>query len=76
MTLTLPLQGHSRSNLLVPLDPHIWFPVDDLLRDIRLWNLNDLKFDLSRSLMVKCDSGIRLPIYGFLLMLNSNTGAD
>ncbi len=45
-----------------------WAP----LRDIRLQNLGDLDFDLSRSVKVKCDSAIGLPIYGFLLMINSN----
>ncbi len=29
-------------------------------------------FDLTRSLMVKCDGAIELPIFGFLLMFNSN----
>ena len=37
-----------------------------------LRNLSDLDFDLSRSLKVKCDGVIGLPIYGFLLMFNSN----
>ena len=36
----------------------------------------DLDFDLSRSLKVKCDGVIRLPIYGFLLMGNSNIGPN
>ncbi len=34
--------------------------------------LNDLNFDLSRSLKVKYDGGIGLVMYGFLLMFNSN----
>ena len=34
-------------------------------------NLNDLEFDLSRSLKVKFDSAIGLLIYGFHLMFNS-----
>ncbi len=42
------------------------------LQDIRLRNLSDLEFDLLRSLKVKCDSVIELPIYAFLLMFNSN----
>ncbi len=42
------------------------------LQDIRLQKLSDLEFDLSRSLKVKCDSVIGLPIYAFLLMFNSN----
>ncbi len=42
------------------------------LRDIRHRNLSDLDFDLSRSLKVKSDGVIGLPIYGFLLMVNSN----
>ncbi len=37
-------------------------------------NLSDLDFDLSRSLKVKCDSAIGLPIYAFLLMFISNIG--
>ncbi len=37
-----------------------------------LSNLNDLDFDLSRSLKVKCDGIIGLPVYGFLLMFNNN----
>ncbi len=36
----------------------------------------DLEFDLSRSLKVKCEGGIGLPIYGFLLMFNSNRGLN
>ena len=43
-------------------------------RDIRLWNLSDLDFDLSRSF--KCDGVIGLPIYDFLLMFNSNIGPN
>ena len=43
-----------------------------LLQHIRLWNLSDLDFDLSMSLKVKYDSVIGLPIYGFLLVFNSN----
>ncbi len=31
-----------------------------------------LDFGPSRSFNVKCDAAIRLPIYGFLLMCNSN----
>ncbi len=41
-------------------------------RYIRLWNLSDLDFDLLRSLKVKYDSVIRLPLYGFLLLFNNN----
>ncbi len=41
-----------------------------LLRDIRLGKLSDLYYDLSRSLMVKCESTIVPPIYGLLLMFN------
>ncbi len=43
------------------------------LRDMTLWNLIDLECDLSRSLKVKCDSVIGLPIDGFILMVTSNT---
>ncbi len=49
-------------------------PKEAPLRDIRLQNLGDLEFDLSRSLKVKGDVAIGLPIYGFLLMFNSNIG--
>ncbi len=47
-----------------------------LLGDIRLRNLSDLDFDLSRSLKVKSNGAVRLLIYGFLLMFNSNIGPD
>ncbi len=45
---------------------NIW-PNSAPLQDIRLQNLSDLEFDLSRSLKVKCDDVIGLAIYGFLL---------
>ena len=45
-------------------------------RDIRLWNVSDLEFDISQSLKVKCDSTIVLPIYGFLLMFITNIGPN
>ena len=53
------------------LNSNIW-PNSAPLQDIRLQNLSDLDFDLSRSLRVKCDSVIGLPIYAFLLMFSSN----
>ncbi len=34
--------------------------------------MSDLEFDLLRSLKVKCDDVIGLPIYAFLLVFNSN----
>ena len=46
------------------------------LRDIRLQNMSDIEFDLSRSLKVKSDGTVGLPIYGFLLMFNSNIGPN
>ena len=46
------------------------------LRDIRLRNLSDLDFDLSRSLKVQTDDTIRLAIYGFLLMVSSKIGPN
>ncbi len=46
------------------------------LRDIRLQNFGDLEFDLSRSLKVKSNGAIRLPIYDFLFMFNSNMGSN
>ncbi len=36
------------------------------LQDVRLQNLSDLEFDLSRSLKVICNDVIGLPIYAFL----------
>ncbi len=42
------------------------------LRDIRLQNLSDRDFYLSRSLIVICDSVIRLPVHGFPFLFNSN----
>ncbi len=42
------------------------------LQDMRLRNLSDLEFDLSRSLKVKCYDVIGLSLYAFLLMFNSN----
>ncbi len=41
------------------------------LRDISLRNMCDLEFNLSRSLKVKCDGAIGLPIYCFLSKFNS-----
>ncbi len=46
------------------------------LRDIRLQNLGNLAFDLSRSPKVKSEGVIGLPIYGILLMFNSNIGPN
>ncbi len=37
-----------------------------------LLNLSDLDFDLSKLIMVKCDSAFELDIYGFLAVFNSN----
>ncbi len=42
------------------------------LQNIRLQNLTDLDFDLSRLLKVICDDVIGLSIYAFLLMCNSH----
>ncbi len=39
-------------------------------------NQGDLDFDLSRSIKVKCDGTIGVPIHGFLLMFNSNIGPN
>ncbi len=41
-------------------------------QNIRPRNLSDLEFYLLRSLKVRCDSVIRLPISAFLSMFNSN----
>ncbi len=42
------------------------------LRDIRLQNMGDLEFDLSRSLKVKSNGAVRLLIYDLLLVSISN----
>ncbi len=42
------------------------------LQDIRLQNMCDLEFDLSRSLKVKSNGAVGLPTYDFLLVSNSN----
>ncbi len=42
------------------------------MRDIRLQNLGDLEFDLSRSLKFKSNGAACLPIFDFLLVSNSN----
>ena len=74
ITLIFTFQGHSRSNVMVVLDSPIYdflliiCPNSAPLQDTKLWNLSDLDFDLSRSLNVKCDHGIGLSIYGFLLI--------
>ena len=43
-------------------------------RDMKLRNLSDLDFDLSRSPKVYCLGAIGLPIHGFLFMFNNNMG--
>ncbi len=43
------------------------------LQDIRLQNVSDLEFDLSKSLKVICDDVIGLSIYAFLLVFNSKS---
>ncbi len=42
------------------------------LQGIRLRNLTDLEFDLSRLLKVICDDVIELSIYAFLIMFNTS----
>ncbi len=46
---------------------NVW-PNSASLQYTKLRNLSDLNFDLSRSLKVKCDGIIGLPIYSFLLI--------
>ena len=67
---------------LLMVNSNLW-PNSAPLRDTRLWSVGDLDFDLkladldfylSRSLKVKCEGVIGLPICGFLLMFNSNVG--
>ncbi len=45
---------------------NIW-PNPAPLQGIKLQNVSDLEFDISRSLKVKCDDVIGLVIHGFLL---------
>ncbi len=47
---------------------HLW--------DIRLQNLSDTEFDLSRSLKVKCEGATGLTISGFLFIFNTNIGTN
>ncbi len=44
-------------------------PKSTPLQDVWFWNPSDLNFNLSKSLKVKGDGVIELPIYGFLLMV-------
>ncbi len=84
VTLSLTFQGQPRSNVKVPWAPHIvsyWclivtWGLTSILYEIKHRNLGDLDFDLSRSLKVKCEGAIGLPIYGFLLMFHSNIGPN
>ncbi len=55
----LPIYG-----FLLRSTSNIW-PTLAQVRHRSLQNLNDLDFDLSRSLRVKCDGAIGLPIYDF-----------
>ncbi len=48
---------------------NIW-PNSAPVQDIRLLNVGDLVCDLSKSLKVKSNGAVELPIYGFLLMFN------
>ena len=80
--MSLTFQGNSRSNVMVSLDcPYMVFllmfnsnigPNMAPLRDISLQNMSDLEFNLSRSLKVKCNGAVRLSIFDFLLLSNSN----
>ncbi len=54
--IELPIYG-----FLLLFYRNVW-PNSATLQDIRLWNVRDLEFDLSRSLKVKCDSVTGLPI--------------
>ncbi len=76
--------SHPQWNVMVELDPpHIWFfywtvfnnniwPNSTPLRDNSLQYLSDLKFDLSRSLKVKSNGAVWLPIHDFLVVSNTN----
>ncbi len=71
-----------RSNLIMQLESHIWSTIKVYYQHmnyfgsftkISLQNLSDPDVDPSRSLKIKCDSGIGLPICNSLLVFNSNT---
>ena len=55
-------------DFLLVFNSNIW-PNSAAVRDISLWCPSELDIDLSRSLRVKCDSVIGLPICGFYLCL-------
>ncbi len=54
------------------INSNILGPNQSPLQDIRLRNLSDLDFDLSRSLKVKSNGAVGLSMYEILLMSNSN----
>ena len=58
------------SNLLLVFNSNICMD-SAASRDIKLQNLSNLAFDLSRSLKVKSNGAVRLPICDFLLVCNS-----
>ncbi len=66
-----PAIGMANDNFLQTCFIVTW-PNSAPLRNIRVRNLSEPDFDLSRSLKVKCDSVFGLPIYAFLLMCNNN----
>ncbi len=76
VTLSLTFQGHLRSNVLhcTPIYGFLLLFNNNigtnqaLLQEIRVRNLGDPEFDLSRSLKVRCEGTNELPIYVFLLM--------
>ncbi len=77
--LDTDLSRSLKSNVIAPMDSTyilfyycliVTYDLTAPLRDIMLWNLSN--FDLSRTLKVKCDCVFGLPIYGSLLMFNSN----
>ncbi len=60
----LPIYG-----LLLIFNSNTW-PNSAPLDDVRLREVSDLDFDLSRSLNVKSDGATGLARYGFILMFN------
>ncbi len=59
------------SQYILMFNSSIW-PNSAPLRDIRLRNVSDLEFDLSRLINVKCHSKLYSPYMVFLLMFISN----
>ena len=70
MKVTLALTFHATQGECLIFNSNIWNNWAPF-RDIRLQNVSDPDFDLSRSFKVKRDGAIELSIYNFLLLFDS-----